>query len=113
MATFNALAEECRLLIAMAGGGRDWTDTRESWLARAARRLGISPGRANSLFYRKARNISAVEYLTMKERADAIRADQERHQAALQASHDYAAAVRLKRSHKCGGKAKEKSGKTD
>lgn len=93
MAMADHIAGECRLFVALAGGERGWADTRGSWLARAARRLGISHGRATSLFYGKARNISAVEYLTLKERADAIRADQDRHQAALQEICDHAAAL--------------------
>ena len=40
-----------RELVASVAGPRSWGDTRESWLARAARRAGISPRQAKSLFY--------------------------------------------------------------
>lgn len=93
MATADHIAGECRLFVALAGGERGWADTRGSWLARAARRLGISPGRATSLFYGKARNISAVEYLTLKERADSLRCQAERAADGLAETNDRARAL--------------------
>lgn len=38
-------------LVAAVAGPRQWGDTRQSWLARAARRAGISYRQAKSLFY--------------------------------------------------------------
>lgn len=37
--------------IATVAGPRQWADTRESWLARAARRAGVSFRQAKALFY--------------------------------------------------------------
>src|SRR5688500_11610458 len=34
-------------------GPRGWNDTRESWLARGARAIGIKPRRARALFYQE------------------------------------------------------------
>lgn len=73
-ATEADIIEDCRRWIAAAGGPREWNDTRELWLARAARRLGIPRSRAASLFYRKARGITALEYLTLKARIEALEA---------------------------------------
>lgn len=43
--------QSMRELVALVAGPRSWTDTRESWIARAARRAGISYRQAKSLFY--------------------------------------------------------------
>lgn len=40
-----------RDVIATVAGPRTWTDTRESWLARAARRAGINYRAAKALWY--------------------------------------------------------------
>ena len=40
-----------RNLIASVAGPRSWSDTRESWLARAARRAGISYRQVKSIWY--------------------------------------------------------------
>jgi hypothetical protein len=40
-----------RELVAAVAGPRQWGDTRESWLARAARRAGVSFRQTKSLFY--------------------------------------------------------------
>ena len=42
---------EVRDSIATVAGPRSWSDTRESWLARAARRAGISYRTTKSLWY--------------------------------------------------------------
>lgn len=68
----DATLADCRRWIAAAGGRREWDDTRESWLARAAWRLGITPSRCATLFYGKVASIKAHEYLTLKHRADAL-----------------------------------------
>lgn len=39
--------------IVRLAGVRAWSDTRESWIARAARKAGLSPRMARSLFYRE------------------------------------------------------------
>lgn len=41
----------CRASIALLAGQREWTDTRESWLARAADRSGLSNRTIKSLYY--------------------------------------------------------------
>lgn len=40
-----------RNLVAAVAGPREWSDNRKSWLARAARRAGITSRQAKSLFY--------------------------------------------------------------
>jgi hypothetical protein len=40
-----------RELVASVAGPREWGDTRESWLSRAARRAGVSYRQAKALFY--------------------------------------------------------------
>lgn len=40
-----------RELIAVVAGPRQWTDTRESWLARAARRAGVSYRQTKAIWY--------------------------------------------------------------
>lgn len=40
-----------RELVAAVAGPREWSDTRESWINRAARRAGISFRQAKALFY--------------------------------------------------------------
>lgn len=40
-----------RELVAQVAGTRSWSDTRESWLSRAARRAGISYRQTKALFY--------------------------------------------------------------
>src|SRR5258706_4890897 len=40
-----------RELVAVVAGPRSWSDTRESWLNRAARRAGISFRQTKALFY--------------------------------------------------------------
>ena len=42
-------------LIRLAGV-RAWSDTRESWLARAARKAGIPPRTARAIFYREIKD---------------------------------------------------------
>lgn len=71
MAPIDTLDDARRCIIA-AGGPREWNDTRESWLARAAWRLGITAGRATSIFYRKVSDLPAREYLELVQRAAAL-----------------------------------------
>lgn len=40
-----------RELVAKVAGPREWSDTRETWLARAARKAGISYRQCKALFY--------------------------------------------------------------
>jgi len=45
------LALEMRQSIYELGGTRGWQENRKSWLAKAARKIGITPRQARSLFY--------------------------------------------------------------
>jgi hypothetical protein len=47
-------------------GPRGWNDTRESWLARGARKAGLSARRARALFYAEPIRLSADEYLAIE-----------------------------------------------
>lgn len=60
-------ASHASTMVALIAGQRGWNDTRESWLARAARRLGFSYSRTRSLYYQRARIISAQEWDRMKD----------------------------------------------
>lgn len=62
----SGIADEMRNAIGVAAGPRTWEDTRESWLWRAAHRLGIEPRRAKAFWYREARRIEAAEYVQVK-----------------------------------------------
>jgi len=83
--TPDCIALEMRDAVIMAGGNRSWSDTRQAWLARAARVLGITPRRAQSLFYQKARAIPAWEADNIRLQIAQLRARQatlgERHEA--------------------------------
>ena len=59
------LADEMHEHIVTLAGERGWHETREAWLAKAARRGGISFRRAKTFFYREptafpARDVEAV-----------------------------------------------------
>lgn len=79
----TAVIDEARRIIALAGGERTWNDTRKSWLARAARRLGIQYGRAVTLFYRKAKDMPASEYLMLRDKARELLEEQRRRESHL------------------------------
>lgn len=64
--------DDLRGWIAIVAGPRGWNDTRESWLARAARRLDLPARRVRALFYGEARRVDAAEYLTIQARAQAL-----------------------------------------
>ena len=51
-------ADEMKTAISTLAGERRWHDTRESWLAGAARKAGISYRQAKAFFYGEARNPS-------------------------------------------------------
>ena len=77
----SAIADECRDLLAYAAGPRGWNDTRESWLARAARRVGIEYSRAYNIFYGRSRRIEAAEYLNLRHAVEQLRAINARNEA--------------------------------
>jgi hypothetical protein len=72
-----------RDLVAAAAGPRQWNDTRESWLARAARNAGVSYRQAKALFYGE---ITDDEHKTVRR----MRAAAGRHEAA-ELAHRYEA----------------------
>lgn len=63
-----SVATEAREMVAAIAGPRGWQDTRESWLSKAARRLGFSYPRTRSIFYERARVISAEEWITLNKK---------------------------------------------
>jgi hypothetical protein len=70
-----AIADEMKTSIEQLCGPRDFHDTRESWLARGARRAGISYRAAKAFFYRETRNprssdVEAVRAALLKDGAD-------------------------------------------
>lgn len=52
----SCLAAELREDLAVLAGPRDAHDTRESWLARAARRAGVSLRQAKAIYYGESRD---------------------------------------------------------
>jgi hypothetical protein len=63
-AVISATVRANEMLIEVCGP-RGWNDTRESWLARGARAIGIKPRRARALFYQEPIKLSADEYLAI------------------------------------------------
>lgn len=68
------VAEEMRTAVMEAAGRREWSDTIDLMLWRAAQRLGISHRRARAFWQREAKAITATEYLTVKQRIAALQA---------------------------------------
>jgi hypothetical protein len=63
--TANDLAR--KMVIALAGQ-RNWSDTREAWLARVARQVGLSARRIRAIFYQEPIRLSADEYISIQSR---------------------------------------------
>jgi hypothetical protein len=55
-------AIRARSMLCEVSGPRGWSDTREAWLSRGARKLGISFSRAKKLFYQEPIRLGADEY---------------------------------------------------
>lgn len=102
----SAIVDEYRDLLALAAGPRGWNDTRDSWLARGARALGVDFSRARNVWYGKTRRVEASEFLNLKARAEALRA---RHETNREAMNHVAGTVA---SASCG-MASEPFGTTD
>ena len=79
-------ADARELLIGIAGR-RDWSDTRQSWLAKAARRLGWPYSRTSNIFYGRARLIRAEEWIALNEQFSALTKSAQQRQEIL---HDLA-----------------------
>lgn len=60
----------CRVSIALLAGQREWTDTRESWLARAAARSGLTNRTVKSLYYGDIADPEHPAVMTLREAAD-------------------------------------------
>lgn len=60
----------------LAAVPRQHTDTRDSWLRRAAGLLGLTPRRARSVWYREKVRIDHDEYVRMRARIEGLRQSQ-------------------------------------
>lgn len=58
--------EIARDMLCELSGPRGWNDTRESWLARGARRAGLTLRRARAIFYQEPIRLEADEYLQIE-----------------------------------------------
>lgn len=74
----DTVRTQVRLYIATAAGDRGWDDTRQSWLARAATRLGIPYSRIRNLWYGRGRAY-ADEFEEMRARITEQKWRQRRH----------------------------------
>lgn len=55
-----------RDMLCELSGPRGWHDTRESWLARGARRACLSMRRARAIFYQEPIRLTADEYIAIE-----------------------------------------------
>jgi hypothetical protein len=58
---------KARDMLCDLAGPRGWHDTRESWLARGARKAGLSLRRARAIFYQEPIRLDADEYLQIEQ----------------------------------------------
>jgi hypothetical protein len=70
----SSVIAEAREIIALAAGPRQWSDSVKAYINRGARVLGITPGRATSIWYAKAADLRASEWVALQEKAAALRA---------------------------------------
>jgi len=63
----KVVSAQARDLLCAIAGPRGWNDTRQAWLAKAARRLGFGHRRTKAIFYGEARVISADEWCVLQE----------------------------------------------
>ena len=68
----RVITADARSMLCAVAGQRDWSDTRQSWLAKAARRLGWPYSRTSNIFYGRARLIRAEEWITLNEQFAAL-----------------------------------------
>lgn len=66
--TAQEAVDRMRDAVIFAAGPRQWDDTREQWLARAALRLHIPFQRAWKIFYKRVTNPSAAEFIEITRR---------------------------------------------
>ncbi len=81
-ATAIKVKDEGRLCVATAAGDRGWDDTRQTWLARAASRLGLSYSRVFNIWYGRAR-LYADELEEMRAKITELKWRQRRHEDRL------------------------------
>jgi hypothetical protein len=73
----NALLDDMQSAIEILAGPRQSGDTRESMIARAARKAGISYRQAKSFFYREAVNPSGLAVISVQRALAALTAAQD------------------------------------
>ncbi len=83
MPTADHVLDQMRTFVIRAGGPREHYDSKASWLARAARVLGLSHGRAAAYYYGKARSVSAQEWLAASAEIAALEQASERRRGEL------------------------------
>lgn len=83
MSTSLEMASAARDLLCAIAGPRGWNDTRESWLAGAARKLGFGYRRTRAIFYGEARIIRAEEWQRLNDEFAALNASAERRRGML------------------------------
>lgn len=98
--------EIARDMLCELSGPRGWNDTRESWLARGARRAGLTLRRARAIFYQEPIRLEADEYLAIK------RAHQSAYAAVEEVQHLVRDAdLRIGRSPGAPGRAEAEEGR--
>ena len=101
--------EVARDMLCELSGQRGWHDTRESWLARGARRAGLSLRRARAIFYNEKIRLDADEYLGIERAWQSA-------SASLATLSNMASAANVRRSggsEPTGGMADAGSGRVD
>lgn len=83
---------EAQSMLCTIAGPRNWSDTRQSWLAKAARRLGWPYARTSNIFYGRARLIRAEEWIRLNEELAALNKSAQQRQKAL---HDISILARM------------------
>lgn len=77
----TSVVTEARDIIALAAGPRQWSDSVKAYINRGARRLGITTGRATSIWYAKVEDLRASEWLHLQRKAAELRAAQQEQRA--------------------------------
>ena len=77
------VSAQARELLCAVAGPRGWNDTREAWLAKAARRLGFGHRRTKAIFYGEARVISAEEWMRLQDEFSALTRSAQQRQETL------------------------------
>jgi hypothetical protein len=78
-------ASQASAMIVAIAGPRDWNTTRQRMIEIAARKLGFTYSRTFSLYYKRARVISAQEWDRMKDELTQLRETAERSREAFDA----------------------------